>query len=306
MKSPPLSSNAGSLFLLIALCFFRLPPFCGAEDIRELGEQAFHEARACVSAADFSGAVKALQLALRCDFVNKKYVAELRTVREIIKLREELEREADSFRWNVLALYLRDYYQRNRVMDDLVDICLRIFDRSKLTWNAVCAIDAMILAERFDDALDFVASVDEKGTNPSIQIAKGYILHSADRASEARQQARSISTSAMQTPDDLLRLARLQATTELYASSVKTLVRCFELTPRNSLAEFKESVVKLPEFEPLLASSEFAEALTTRSKLESTDRSCSQKWVGVVFDQRPKYIRDLSKGPINPDDWKIK
>ena len=298
--------KSGTLFLLIAVCSF-LHAFCiGAEEAQDLGEQAFSEARFCVSVADFDGAVRSLQLALRHDFVNKKYVAELRAVREIIRLREELERERDSHRWSVLSQHLRAYYRKNGVRDGLVDISLQIFDRSKLTWDAVCVINAMIVAERFDDALDFAASVDENDSNPSIRISKGYVLYSADRGAEARKQAKEISMNDLQTPDDLLRLARLQAVTELHASSVKTLIRCFEWTPRNSLPEFKDYVVTLPEFKPLLTSSEFAEALTTRSKQEGIDQSCSQKWVGAVFDQRPKYIRDLSKGPINPDDWKVK
>jgi len=306
MKIRPSSEKFGTLFLLVALFFSLLSSYTSAEESEDQGEQAFSEARFRISVADFDGAVKSLQLALRCDFVNKKYAAELKSVREIIKLREEIEQEKDSHRWSVLAQHLRTYYKKNGVRDGLVDIGLQIFDRSKLTWDAVGVINAMIAAERFDDALDFADSVDDKGINPSIRIAKGCVLYSAGQNSEARKQARSISMDDLQTPDDLLRLARLQAATELYASSVKTLVRCFEQTPRNSLSEFKEYVVKVPEFEPLLTSSEFAEALTTQSKQESIDRSCSQKWVGVVFDQRPKYIRDLSKGPVNPDDWKVK
>ena len=287
--------------------FFFLPVVpCAADDAQDLGEQAFVEARRRISVADFDGAVKSLQLALRHDFVNKKFADELKSVREIIRLREDIEQEKDSLRRNVLAQHLREYYLKNRIFEELIDISLQIFDHSKSTWDAVCVINAMIMAERFDDAFDFAVAVDEKDNNPSIRISKGYILCSSGLHLEARQQARSIDRGDLQTPDDLLRLARLQAATELYAMAVKTLILCFELTPRNSLQGFKEYVVKFPEFKPLLTTSEFAEALTTRSKQDSIDRACTQKWVGVVFDRRPKYIRDLSKGPINPDDWKIK
>ena len=299
-----LPRNVGTFFLLIVLSFV-LVSWC-AEETPDSGECAYAEARCRLSSGDFEGGVKSLHVALRYDSLSAKYNNELRSVQGIVKLREEFAQERDSLRWNILARQLRVYYQKNGIWGEMVDICLQIFDRSKLTWDAVCVVEAMILAERFDEALDFTALIDAKGTNPSIQIARGYVLCAANRNLEARKLVRSISMDGLNTSDDLFRLARLQAETGLCASSVKTLTRCFELTPLGQLPELKKFVVQLAEFEPLLTSSEFAAALTTQSKLASIDRSCSLKWVGTVSDQRPKYIRDLSKGPINPDDWKIK
>ncbi len=302
----PFFSRGSGVLFFIACLFLIVPEQGRSDEASDPGRAAYQEAQQRIKAGDFDGAVQSLQLALRHDFVNKTYTTELKSLREIIRMREDFAREEDSLRWNLLALHLRTFYQQNGITSELVDISLQIFDRTKLTWDAVCVINAMILAEQFDDALDFAASVDEKDANPSIQISKGFVLYSAERLPEARKLARSIAMEELLTSDDLLRLARLQAATELHASAVRTLVRCFELTPVGTLENRKERVVKLPEFEPLLTSSEFAEALTTRSKQASIDRACSQKWVGVVFDQRPKYVRELSKGPIKPDDWKIR
>ncbi len=295
--------------LLGFVAFFAMSLFsCAWESETDEDDPAmieFRHAQKLVSDGDFDEAVIALKTALRHDFTNKTIAAELDAVRNIIKLRNEFRNVKDSTRWSVLAQHLRLYYQKNGVKTEWVDISLQIFDKSKLTWDAVCVINAMIGAGRYNDALDFAESVDSNDKNPSIRISKGYIYYAAGELSEARKISKSLVMDELKTPDDLLRLARLQAVTNLHASSVKTLVRCFELTPINSLPSFKEYVVKLPEFEPLRPSSEFAEALTTMSKQENTTRSCSQKWVGVVIDQRPKYIKDLAKGPINPDDWKV-
>ena len=298
-----LLGNIGTFFLMMLSCVHIV---CWAEETPDSGERAYADSRRLLSVGDFDGAVKSLQLALRHDFLNTKYSGDLRALQNIVKIRKECAQEKDFLRWNVLARQLRAYYQKNRVRNELVDISLQIFDHTKLTWDAVCVINAMILAERFDDALDFAEAIDEQEANPSIQISKGYVLYAANRNVEARKLARSISLDNLQTPDDLLRLARLQAATELPASSVKTLTRCFELTPLGRLPELKEYIVKLPEFEPLLSSPEFAKAMTTQSGQTNIDRNCSIRWINVQFDQRPKYIRDLSKGPINPDDWKIK
>ena len=299
-----LSGIAATFFLLILFSFLHFP-LC-AEETQDSGERAYSEARRQLASGDFSGSVKSLQMALRNDFLNTRYSDDLKLVQKIIRLREEFAQEGDSLRWNILARQLRVYYQKNQIRGELVDISLQIFNRSQLTWDAVCATNAMIIAERFDDALDFVESIDAEGANPSIQISKGYVLYAADRNADARKLARSISLDDLQTPDDLLRLARLQAATELPISAIKTLIRCFELTPASQLEERKEYVVKLPEFEPLLTSSEFAEALTAQSRQASINRECSIKWVDTKYDQRPKYIRDLSNGRINPDDWKVK
>ena len=307
MSYPRAFGYIGTFFLSVFLSFVFVTLLGIAKEPSEPGEQAYSDARSRIASGDFGGAVQSLQWALRHDIVNKKYTEELNSVREIIKIREEFAaREKGSPRWNLLAQHLRHYYQKNQVRAERIDISLQIFDCSKLTYDAVCVMDAMIQAERLNDALDFADSIDEKGENPSIQIAKGFVLYSADRKQEARKLARSLPLDNLKTSDDLLRLARLQAATGLSATSVQTLTRCFELTPDSLLPERKERVVRMPEFEPLLTSSEFAIALTTQSKQESIDRACSVKWVGVVFDQRPKYIRDLSKGPINPDDWKVK
>jgi hypothetical protein len=106
-------------------------------------------------------------------------------------------------------------------------------------------------------------------------------------------------------PDILLRLSRLQALTKQYASSIKTLKRCFELTPPNILPLVKKEAEKFAEFEPILSSSEFAGVMATKSTLHTIDMECAKKWIGISFEQHPKYSREMTKDEINFEDWQL-
>lgn len=280
--------------------------FCLAEKHAEGEEETeFAEIRECLRAADFDGAQNAFRKELRHHFDNEQLKKGYEELKTVLRLRENLKIEENAIRWSNLAGRLREYYRRHEIHSELIALSREVYRRSKADANAARVVEAYIIAGKYQSALDFVNSLEKADSNPVIQIEKACIFLAAGEKEKARKHARTIQADSMNAPEDLLRLARLQASTQLHATSVKTLVRCFERTPPNILARVKKEAAECPEFEPLLSSSEFTAAMATQSMISRDDPACSRKWIGLTIDERPWYIRAASNREINYDDWRI-
>lgn len=268
-------------------------------------ETGVDRGRQLLRAGDFHGALDALRQELRLDFDNIELKREFEVLQKIIRMREELENEENAIRWNILSERILRFYRQNGIHQPHIDLALDIHRRHRSTKHAVYVIGAFVQAERFQEAIDFVNSLEQAASNPVLRIEKACIFIAAGYKEKARSIARSISAQTLDSPDDLLRLARLQAATQLHATSVKTLVRCFEQTPPTILSKVKREASSYPEFAELLSSSEFVAAMSTRSQISLDDPACAKKWIGATIDERPWYIRSLSRREINYDDWQL-
>lgn len=286
-------------FVLIAV--FCLLDFVSAEE-RKTG---FVEIRQCLREADFDGALSVFRKELRHDFDNEQLKKEYETLKTILRLRKNLENEENAVRWSNVAERLRQYYRRHEIYSELIDLTREWYRRGKTPAHAAHVIESYLLAGEYQNALDFVDSLENADSNPVLQIEKACIFFAAGEKERARKIARSIQADSINAPEVLLRLARLQASTQLHATSVKTLTRCFEQTPPNILKKVKKEAAECQEFAPLLSSSEFTAAMATQSRIFRDDPACSRKWIGVAIDERPWYIRSVPNREINYDDWQV-
>jgi len=261
--------------------------------------------RLCIEAGHLEEAVPLFQAVLRTEIKNSEFQKEFDALQLAVKLRKELPKEKNIIQWNINAECLRRYYLKYHVYSAHVDLTLEIYRRNETNMNAVNVIDAFIRAKRYQEALDFANFQKRADLVLPLRIEKAYIYCAAGQPEQARQIVRSILIDKLNSPDTLLRLAKIQSVTHQYASAVKSLKRSFELTPSNILPTIKREVKEYSEFKPILSSSEFAEVMATRSVLPSGNMECAKKWVGTVIDERPKYLRNVSKGNINFDDWRL-
>lgn len=253
--------------------------------------------------ADFDGALNAFQLALRTDFNNKKLIREFETLRQMIKLREELNNGLSALRWKLVSERLRKYYMDNSICRENIELSLKMYNRSHSAVHAGYVVEAFIQAKSFREALFFLETLDEN--DPLFRIDRASVYLAMDDISKARHLVRSLSANHFCSSEELLRLARIQAATGLHATAVKTLKACFRQTPKSLLAKTKQIATSCPEFEPILASSEFGEALTTRSEISPNDPPCAKKWIGVTIDESPNYLRHYTTKEINFSEWRV-
>lgn len=292
--------NRTILFFFV-LCFFGFSlrsGFAQNETGVDLGRRLLQE-------GDFQGALDAYRKELRLAFDNAELKQEFEVLQKVIRMREDLKNEENAIRWSILSDRLRRFYQQNDIHQPHIDLALELHRKHRSTKHAAYVIGAYVQAERYQEAVDFANSLERAASDPVIQIEKACIFIAAGYREKARTIARSISAKSLESPDDLLRLARLQAATQLHATAVKTLVRCFEQTPPTILAKVKKEASGYPEFAELLSASEFVAAMSTRSRISADDPACAKKWIGATIDERPWYIRNLSRREINYDDWRL-
>ncbi|MDR1962904.1 MAG: hypothetical protein LBQ50_03900 [Planctomycetaceae bacterium] len=246
------------------------------------------------------------QKAIRSEPDNTEIQKELNHLRQMVKLRQELSQEKNAIQWSIRAERLRRYYIQYRAVSAYLELVLEIHRRVNTVSHAIDVIDAFLMAEQYQDALDFVLSQKQPEQILPLQIEKARIYYEAGEKEQARKIVRSISIDKLTSPESLFRLARLQSSTLQYASTVKTLRRCFELTPPNILPLIKKEAERCSEFEPILSSSEFIDVMTTRSLVSSGDMDCAKKWtVTSSFKEQPQSFQNMIKGEINFNDWRL-
>ncbi|MDR2757545.1 MAG: hypothetical protein LBC20_17795 [Planctomycetaceae bacterium] len=246
------------------------------------------------------------QKAIRIEPDNIELQKELNNIRQMIKLRGELPLEKNAIQWNIGAERLRRYYIKYHVISDHLDLALEIHRRVGTVSCAIDVVDAFLMAEQYQEALDFIVSQKKTEQILPLQIEKARIYFMAGDKEQARKIIRSIPFEKLNSPESLFRLARVQSMTLQHASAVKSLRRCFELTPPNILPLIKKEAKKCPEFESIFSSSEFMEVLKTRSLISSNDMDCAKKWIGnSLLNEQPQSPKNIIIGEINFNDWRL-
>jgi tetratricopeptide (TPR) repeat protein len=289
------------IYLVILACIFTV-------NISVCDEGAdYHRGLQLIQAGQLEESVLFFQKAIRVEPNNIELQREFNTLRQIIKLRLELPAEKNAVQWSIGAERLRRYYIKYHVVSEHLDLVLEIHRRVGTISRAIDVIDAFLMAEQYQEALDFTLSQKQPEQITPLQIEKARIYYQAGEKEHARKIVRSIPLEKLNSPESLFRLARVQSMTSQYASAVKSLKRCFELTPPNILPLIKKEAEKCSDFEPILSSSEFTEAMATRSVVPSLDMDCAKKWVGTSsFEERPQYSQNsIFNGEINFNDWRL-
>ena len=255
---------------------------------------------------DFDGALDACRKALRTRENDPDLNREFTELRQIIRLRREFTETKSSVRKTLLGDQLRCYYIRNEIHDENIAMAVDAFCENRTPGKALKLTEALTVAGRHQDALDFIDSLDLEKNADQLLVEKVRILLDADRWEEAITVLRSLTTELIDSPELLLSLARLQAMTKQNVSAVKTLGRCFGLIRQNQLAEVKRHVMDDPAFQAIRSTSEFGAVMQIRSKEPPCGKPCSQKWVGTVFNQEPEYMRKNKLGEkIDLNFWRV-
>jgi hypothetical protein len=258
-----------------------------------------------IKLGDINGASRVFQKSVPGDWSD-----ELEQLIRIVELRENLDREKTAIRWSILADELQDYFVSHRMWDGAVSIAKARFLRSRAVRHALDVIDLYSQAEQFDQALWYISYLEQKffgdvESCAAIEVTKVKVYLAQGLQEHARLAVRQIKMCRIDSPETLLQLAKLQSATRQYASAVKTLVRCFELTPPSILPAYKVEAGSSEEFKPIMASSEFVAAMGTKSTVTDNCPACAKKWDSIAIIEKRQTTNYVMDG-INTDDWRIK
>jgi tetratricopeptide (TPR) repeat protein len=247
------------------------------------------------------------QKAIRIEPDNLELQKEFNNLRQIIKIRRELPTEKNAVQWSIRAERLRRFYIEYRVVSEHLKLVLEVHRRAETLAHAIDVIDAFLMAEQYQAALDFLLSQKQPDQILPLQVEKARIYYKAGEKDHARKIVRSIPSDQLNSSETLFRLARVQSLTLQHASAVKTLKRCFELTPSLILPSIKKDAEKCPEFVSILNSAEFLEVMGTHSLIPSDEMKCSQKWIEAssTSDEHQRSPQNIIIGEINFNDWRI-
>jgi tetratricopeptide (TPR) repeat protein len=272
------------------------------------GETDYQRGLRLIQSGQLEEAVSFFQHALRLEPDNLQLQKEFNDLRQIVKLRQELPKEKNAIQWSIDAERLRRYYAKYQVVSEHLNLVLEVHRRVDSIAHAIDVIDTFLMAKQYQEALDFTLAQKQPQQIIPLQIEKARIYYEAGEKEYARKIVRSIPFEKLNVPESLFRLARIQSRTSQYASAVKSLKRCFELTPPNILPLIKKEAEKCAEFQSILSSSEFIEVLATRSLIPINDRNCAKKWSGTFsFDEPSQNIlsQHILQGEINFNDWRL-
>ncbi|MDR3199472.1 MAG: hypothetical protein LBU34_16505 [Planctomycetaceae bacterium] len=259
-----------------------------------------------IQSGQLEESVPFFQKALRIEPDNLELQKEFNNLRQIIKLRRELPMEKNVIQWGIGAERLRRYYVKYHVVSEHLALVLEVHRRAGTIAHAIDVVDAFLTAEQYQEALDFILSQKQPEQILPLQIEQARVYFEAGDKERARKIVRSIPFEKLDSPESLFRLARAQSMTLQHASAVKSLKRCFELTPSNILPLIKKEAEKCSEFEPILSSSEFRAVMGTQSQVPSNEMDCAKKWVGTSsLNERPKNSINIFKGEIDFNDWRL-
>jgi tetratricopeptide (TPR) repeat protein len=288
------------LLINLVILFFAVDIFVRGD------ETDYQRGLQLIRSGQLEESVPFFQKALRAEPDNDELQKEFNELRQIVKLRQTLPTEKNAVQWNIGAECLRRYYAQHHVVSEHLKLVLEIHYRVGTISRAIDVIDAFLKEEQYQEALDFVLSQKQPEQILPLRIEKARIYYEAGEKDQAQKIVRSIPFEELNSPESLFRLARIQSRTLQYASAIRSLKRCFELTPSNILPLIKKEAEKCVEFRPILSSSEFVEVMSTRSLVFSNEMNCAKKWtITSSFGEPPQHFQKILQGEIDFNDWRL-
>ena len=210
---------------------------------------------------------------------------------QIVELQDVLITESGAAQWFHCAIKLKKLYSDKGMFPESYDVCRQIYERIGTVAHGIDVVNACLAYKQVDKAMSFVKHLETKfagdhGALVVITIVKCDVLLAKGETAAAGELVRQIPFDSVKTPEALLRLAKVQAATQQYTPSTKSLTRCFELTPSSMLPAVKTEVQHLPEFKPIVSTSHFRTAMKTQSIPALSVASCLKPQTVSVSAER--------------------
>jgi hypothetical protein len=274
---------------------------------------------------DNGGAANVLQSEVKKAGISFDWCTTLDELTQVVALQEALAKEKDMAQWVELAELLKQFYRKLGLESEEILLAKKIFARVRSLQSILDVVDTCIETKHFDEAESVIEYFELKYKNSreyfaAVGIAKCRLYLAANSPESARKTVRTIDSAEIEAPEILLALAYVQVATRQYASSVRTLGRCFAATPPEEIDALRTQILRSADFQTVSDSPEFAKAINTPSAVTAvttaaTEESCRAcalaKWRKLnellgrtaAFDaSKPLFLNET----INTADWKCR
>ena len=258
-------------FLIVCAVVSAVPALAEpAED----AARAFADGKALLNAVKFDEALRAFGTAAKADASNQEYRQTYAMLRQVIRMREEIEKKQNPDQWMSMARALRTFYHDHRLYSESLPLDRRIHEEHLAPDSAALFAETLLALGKNAEAAEMLSNVDKKETTPRTNILLGLSLARQGRIDEAKAVAGKANVKDDAGPRVLYELACLRALTGDPKASLETLTRSFELTPPSRLDTFRAEAKACKDFSTLAYTTDFTDVLMTQSEVKES--KCSQ------------------------------
>ena len=236
--------------------------------------KAFEEGKTLLASAKFDEALQAFKTAAQADKSNPEYRHNYTMLRQVIRMRAQLENEADSDRWRTMAQALRTFYHQHGIYSESLPLDRKMHEQQLVPDSAAMLAETLLAMGENSEAAEVLSGASGTAATPRAKILLGIALARQGRVDEARALLPTTAMETSETPRVFYELARLRALTGDTKGSIEALSRSFQLTAPAGLDPLKAEAQRCQDFQTLASSADFASALKTPSKVPQS--GCSQ------------------------------
>jgi tetratricopeptide (TPR) repeat protein len=239
----------------------------------ETAQQAYSQGKALLAEGNLEGALQSFAKAARKDQDNQQYLQQYAIVRQVLALRQRLDSEQDSARWEYFARGLHSFYVSEGLLDEALALDKRMHAKLNTASSAKTLAETQLALDMPDAAVATLAGLAEAKQTPATRALHGLALARQGDITKARKVAAGIELADDAGPGTIYSVARLHAAVGGDKEALKLLTRCFESLAPSRLPGFKDHARKTPEFASLVSTAAFDKVMLTESKIHES--ACS-------------------------------
>ena len=236
-------------------------------------EQAYAAGNEQLAQGDLRAALQSYARAVQADRSNQQYAQQFLLVRQVLMLHQALESETDVQRWKQSAQALRTFYASRGMHKQALSVDEAVFARDKSANSAIQLAETRLALNDYSAAAEALSGLEPDRVTPGARALLAIALARQGKQDEARQVGGQVTVSDDAGPGTLYLVARMHGAVGDDTASVQLLQRCFEAVPPSRLDDLKTHARTCPDFASMSASSAFATALQTASKI--AESACS-------------------------------
>lgn len=236
--------------------------------------RTFADGKALLAEVKFDEALQAFRTAAKADASNQEYQQTFGMLRQVIRMREGIEKEQDLDQWMSMSRALRTFYHDHRVYSESLPLDRKIHEQHLAPDSAVMLAETLLALGKNAEAIEVLGGLSKEEATPRTSVLLGLALAHQGRIDEARALAGKANVENDADPRVFYELACLRALTGDLQGSLEALTRSFELTPPGRLDVLKAEAKDCTDFSALASSADFTIILKTQSSIEES--GCSK------------------------------
>ena len=253
-------------------------------------------------AGDFQGALKVYDAAAQANPKNQEFKIQSMLIRQIMKMRQNLDRINDNQQWCTTANSLYYFYYDYQIYNEAINIAHKIYNRNGSTESAVMLARSQLALGKNRDAMEGLRAISNLQVTPSARVLMCIAQARLGQNESAKALLRHTRIPRKAGYQHLYDLSRLCVLAGNYDQALTALTFCFENTPDSRLDVIKNNVKNCPDFTQLWKNPGFANVMTTKSKNHNntviTNNAINKAGVRNGVNNRADYPR--RKNTRNP------